>query len=1055
MSTTKQQFFSEIKIRFYLRNPYSSRPCMIFVGTNIGGKFYRASAQVKVYPSHWDSKQQLAVVSNVQSKQDNRNNKIVNDQLSKLRRYFSEFIEYICNNDVDDIGETLKLFIYRDMAKKRKLNLKQVIAEALEYYHKYVKPSIKDSTKRQNESLLSEFGRFVDSLPEKDKTMQIFSQKGLNRYKKYLIDKMERSKTDDKMRNFGVGMLNRCGAIIALLINRVLVEKEDDINPVVWNKVDDPRREDQKGHVPLLDNEIAAIETCEELTAVEKEYRDIFLLQIECGPRVSDLARILTGEYVIGQVDGCECILLSTKKENVPAVVDLTPRVRMLMERIKAHKLVDPQEFKEKTEGKGNNTYNEAIRRIAKKTGLNRVIVKIDSNQIEEKRPLYEVITNHDARCTFITNKIKEGVPPDKLRIMTGHASDEMINRVYAQLTIEDKIRSITPYLSSGKNEKDADSPIDSTSKNPNESEAKAHNETPNESDVHSPMNKGVTNVDYSQQFSLESYLNGLNDVVDASINESELLYNQQQQLISELHTFYKPIYDNIKTQVEEGHCSKEDIINGWNDCSDLCERKDSSMPENKRGFMDGYKILFLQAWMDICKEKQLGEDLIMTLDRLYQELNEENPTVCWTYRMLNLKKGVLQAYIVLNGTLKAFYYIVSNRPKVANSLIDVNSCRFTLDKIPDWALVHRELKKIPAIELEAIIQKSDCDYDIRTILYQSIVTDNLEMFTESIRPLDRKFCGLIEFAYMMDFANRFFAEFNKSFNNDSNPIDAFANLDVFSLLNNPFTDLDVSISKIMDNSSSEEYIFTLLNRCLEMLDFFRNRALSPEKKVLNKLLKIVDNYSELKEAYNEYKAKQSAASDVEQPKEQVKAPEDKKEENPEEQKEQKTVPNYLPSRTNNINIDELIRLLTQKDKLNNNHIFVTLVKCDSSETDVAMCLKYFLDYKSSTLSFKLRWNDRNKVSLKFLIRLLFNTNGKATKKNVIEKDAKKAYDGISDKVSTGQGGFPIWPSVIEVFENCPKSIENAEAGDNGTEARKYNLKQLQTIAKIYFACRK
>lgn len=371
-------------MRFYLRNPYSSRPCMIFVGTNIGGKFYRASAQVKVYPSHWDSKQQLAVVSNVQSKQDNRNNKIVNDQLSKLRRYFSEFIEYICNNDVDDIGETLKLFIYRDMAKKRKLNLKQVIAEALEYYHKYVKPSIKDSTKRQNESLLSEFGRFVDSLPEKDKTMQIFSQKGLNRYKKYLIDKMERSKTDDKMRNFGVGMLNRCGAIIALLINRVLVEKEDDINPVVWNKVDDPRREDQKGHVPLLDNEIAAIETCEELTAVEKEYRDIFLLQIECGPRVSDLARILTGEYVIGQVDGCECILLSTKKENVPAVVDLTPRVRMLMERIKAHKLVDPQEFKEKTEGKGNNTYNEAIRRIAKKTGLNRVIVKIDSNQIEE-----------------------------------------------------------------------------------------------------------------------------------------------------------------------------------------------------------------------------------------------------------------------------------------------------------------------------------------------------------------------------------------------------------------------------------------------------------------------------------------------------------------------------------------------------------------------------------------------------------------------------------------------------------------------------------------------
>ena len=68
------------------------------------------------------------------------------------------------------------------MAKKKKKDLKVVIAEALEHYHKYVKKTIKDSTIRQNESLLSEFGRFIDTLPEKDKTMHIFSQKGLNMY---------------------------------------------------------------------------------------------------------------------------------------------------------------------------------------------------------------------------------------------------------------------------------------------------------------------------------------------------------------------------------------------------------------------------------------------------------------------------------------------------------------------------------------------------------------------------------------------------------------------------------------------------------------------------------------------------------------------------------------------------------------------------------------------------------------------------------------------------------------------------------------------------------
>ncbi len=69
------------------------------------------------------------------------------------------------------------------MAKKDKKDIKQVIADALEHYHKR-NSSIKDSTKRQNESLLSEFYRFVDTLPARDKTMKIFSQKGLNRYKR-------------------------------------------------------------------------------------------------------------------------------------------------------------------------------------------------------------------------------------------------------------------------------------------------------------------------------------------------------------------------------------------------------------------------------------------------------------------------------------------------------------------------------------------------------------------------------------------------------------------------------------------------------------------------------------------------------------------------------------------------------------------------------------------------------------------------------------------------------------------------------------------------------
>ena len=230
------------------------------------------------------------------------------------------------------------------MAKKKKIDIKQVIADALEHYHK-MKPSIKDSTKRQNESLLSEFYRFVDTLPARDRTMKIFSQKGLNRYKEYLIDKMERSKTDGKKRNFGVGQLNRCGSMIARLINNVLKPEEAVPNHVDWMKVEDTRREDQKGHFPLLDNEVTAIENCSGLTPAEEEYRDIFLLQIECGQRVSDLAKILTGKYRVKQGKKFKYIIISTIKENIKAHIPLRPKMRMWMEKVNSHKLITPVKF--------------------------------------------------------------------------------------------------------------------------------------------------------------------------------------------------------------------------------------------------------------------------------------------------------------------------------------------------------------------------------------------------------------------------------------------------------------------------------------------------------------------------------------------------------------------------------------------------------------------------------------------------------------------------------------------------------------------------------------
>ena len=91
-------------------------------------------------------------------------------------------------------------------------------------------------------------------------------------------------------------------------------------------------------------------------------------------------------------------------------------------------------------------------------------------------------------------------------------------------------------------------------------------------------------------------------------------------------------------------------------------------------------------------------------------------------------------------------------------------------------------------------------------------------------------------------------------------------------------------------------------------------------------------------------------------------------------------------------------------------------------------------------------------VSLKFLIRLIVNPNEDAKKDDVINKSK---FDGISKNVSKWKGAGDLWTPVYNVFEGCTSSIFTAALGAEGTDARAINLNELETIADIYFECKK
>lgn len=942
------------------------------------------------------------------------------------------------------------------MAKKKKIDIKQVIADALEHYHNYVRPSIQESTKRQNESLLSEFYRFVDTLPARDKTMKIFSQKGLNRYKEYLIDKMERSKTDGKKRNFGVGQLNRCGSIIARLINNVLYPKEIVPNHVVWIKVEDTRRESQKGHIPLLDNEVTAIENCKGLTPVEEEYRNIFLLQIESGQRVSDLANILTGEYTIGQVDEYECIILATKKEDVPAAVVLTPKVRMLLERIKTHKHVDPKKFKKKADSKGNNTYNEAIRRIAKKAGLDRIIVKIDTNKIVEKKPLYKVITNHDARSTFITNKIRAGMTPDEIAVFTGHANGEMIRRVYAQPTIEDKLRNVKHYLSSGNNEKDSNSPTDTSSKNPNDPETIVLKEATATMPI-SADSEPSSLFESDKDIVYENYIRNLNDKVDEAINEiNEFFQDYDEEVVSNFEYFHKCIIDSINKNKQQFK-SKEDIIIFWQNY----EAKIKVNPDldDAKFFIDFERLIYIRILIDYLKSNHIFEEAIESLEDILHTICAENPKASIESQRIYYIKVVLPIEKFRVVFIKMMQFILENRPIADETMLKDNNSKFK-SRI-DWDLVFKELQKIPAMKLDALIQNTNCSHDVKTVLYNSITKGDFNTFYTTIKTHENDVRILLINAYDNHFERMKFKLNDYLYKIAESEPDNYFELRNQAieklLLYNPYVDKgedesipDFMLTNVQEADIREQQLW-ILDTVLKMFDNCYKYAYPSEKKIFNKVRSLVDfnKYPELKDAYDKYLAKQKAVSNQTD----FEATIDSEEDKGENRMNDAIKVNYLTVSIRNIDIDKLIRLLTEKDELNKYQPFITILE-STDNVNVATCLKHFFGTTSTTpLSFKLKWNGHTMASLKFLIRLLTNTNEKASRKNVIDESNR---EGISPEfVSKWTGSGELWTPVCEVFGGSPDYMMSVGLGKEGSPAREINLEQYNTIADIYFACKK
>ena len=415
---------------------------IVYCVVKVNDKQLKLSCDMKVNASRWDKrKQECAVSANmVDSERENSIN--VNRKINAIKIAYNEYFDYLCTCacvSTDEITDTIKNIVSQqrtndNMANphaippKRTTTATTLIKKAFGMY--YPIDSTKQSTRKTYERFLNAFLCYIKDAKVGD-TPKLLSQDGLNDYKDYLLNHGNSAKG-----------INQYCSLICRLVNDVLCVKSDfrkyGFSIVRYTNIKDTRKKDDSKKRALSEEEIQAITNAENLTEKEKEYRDIFVMQLNCGVRFSDLEKLFNGDYQEETNEGITTYIVNTQKEGITAAIVANDTIIALQNKYK-----DGFKFVDFSNG---SKYNEYLRKVAEKANLTQVetyYINEGGKKVEKQERFCDVVSSHFARHTFITMKLREGYSEEEVSKMTGHADTAMIHKIYEHLDEHDKAKQV------------------------------------------------------------------------------------------------------------------------------------------------------------------------------------------------------------------------------------------------------------------------------------------------------------------------------------------------------------------------------------------------------------------------------------------------------------------------------------------------------------------------------------------------------------------------------------------------------------------------------------
>ena len=538
-----------ISVNFNLRKPKSTTPTPLYMVVYYwDDKGMKVQAKVptgrKVHPSLWDSRKQQPIMVNKGidltdkqlSEQADLYQYIAQVRILALSNTFTTFAELKENiNLTDNDMSVTPQFIQSKKTPKA--------TKAMEAVLKAINESNKSkSTKYAYRKNYNKWCEWLVSTKQVD-SMKVLSQLKFNEFKKWLLNQGATN-----------AMVNDTCGYIARIINELVNGEGGNygVAKVTYKNLESVK----KNKCEILEGEIQALKDTKTTSEREEFYKNVFLLQLATGQRISDTYTIIKGEYeVLKDGNGNDFIIIKTKKgkkgTNVKkSYIPVNEEVKTLLQVLQGSELIPA------TDKTLTGEINTEIKEIARRAGLTRIT--------ENGKPLYEEISSHYARHTVTTQLARRGLTSEQIALQLGN-SKEMVERVYKHETDSDIIAKLQPAA--------ANTPAPAAgTQTAVQAEQPATNTTPIRTKIKATKNMGgydltlqahgTSKIDnYLINRELNSKLTRLKELRESNVM-SEGVFDYSLRYIAQRNNLLKVYSELIKKVLKKMEYPKEQISN-------------------------------------------------------------------------------------------------------------------------------------------------------------------------------------------------------------------------------------------------------------------------------------------------------------------------------------------------------------------------------------------------------------------------------------------------------------------------------------------------------------